>query len=278
MKGIKMYDFIGDIHGHADKLEQLLEKLDYQQKDGVYGHPTRKAFFLGDFIDRGPKVKQVLQIVRPMVEKGFAKSVMANHEFNLICFMHKDHDNNFLRERSIKNIKQILTTLSDLNEEELEDYCNWFLTLPLWHEEEKVRIVHACWNQSEIEVLKKYTHDAKLDLNILKTEYPKKADFYNATEIILKGPEQKLPPGKSFKDKDNNIRENERVIWWKSESFYPPEAKPVFFGHYWLKSDRPYITAPNAQCLDFSVAKDGHLVAYRFDGESSLVEEKLVFV
>ena len=24
-----MYDLIGDIHGHADELEQLLQKLDY---------------------------------------------------------------------------------------------------------------------------------------------------------------------------------------------------------------------------------------------------------
>ena len=55
------------------------------------------------------------------------------------------------------------------------------------------------------------------------------------------------------------------------------ERKPVFFGHYWLK-DRPEITAPNAACLDFSVAKEGYLTAYRWSGESELAESSLVSV
>ena len=55
------------------------------------------------------------------------------------------------------------------------------------------------------------------------------------------------------------------------------EGKPVFFGHYWLM-DEPGITAPNAACLDFSVAKDGYLTAYRWSGERELTEKALVFV
>ena len=55
------------------------------------------------------------------------------------------------------------------------------------------------------------------------------------------------------------------------------ESKPVFFGHYWLK-DQPLITAPNAACLDFSVAKKGHLAAYRWSGEPDLTKNSLVSV
>jgi hypothetical protein len=55
------------------------------------------------------------------------------------------------------------------------------------------------------------------------------------------------------------------------------ESKPVFFGHYWLK-DRPVITAPKAACLDFSVAKEGYLTAYRWSGEGELTEDALVSV
>ena len=36
-----MYDLIGDIHGHADELEQLLEALDYEKAQGVYRHSER---------------------------------------------------------------------------------------------------------------------------------------------------------------------------------------------------------------------------------------------
>ena len=43
-----MIDFIGDIHGHADELEALLQKLGYSKSAGVYQHPERKALFIGD--------------------------------------------------------------------------------------------------------------------------------------------------------------------------------------------------------------------------------------
>ena len=54
------------------------------------------------------------------------------------------------------------------------------------------------------------------------------------------------------------------------------DTSPVFFGHYWLKGD-PHITALNAQCLDFSVAKGGYLSAYRWSGEVELKQENLVW-
>ncbi len=44
----------------------------------------RKVIFLGDFIDRGPKIRQVLEIVRPMIEGGKALTVMGNHELNAL--------------------------------------------------------------------------------------------------------------------------------------------------------------------------------------------------
>ena len=58
-----MIDFIGDIHGHADKLEALLIKLGYFKVNGAYSHPHRKVLFVGDYIDRGPKIRETLQIV-----------------------------------------------------------------------------------------------------------------------------------------------------------------------------------------------------------------------
>jgi hypothetical protein len=38
-----IYDIIGDIHGHADKLQKLLRKLHYQVRDGIFHHNNRKA-------------------------------------------------------------------------------------------------------------------------------------------------------------------------------------------------------------------------------------------
>ena len=81
-----MYDIIGDIHGHADKLEELLLKLGYTKNHKQYSHRERKALFLGDYIDRGPKSHEVLKIVKHMVDGGHAIALMGNHEYNAICF------------------------------------------------------------------------------------------------------------------------------------------------------------------------------------------------
>jgi hypothetical protein len=58
---------------------------------------------------------------------------------------------------------------------------------------------------------------------------------------------------------------------------YGRDDRPVFFGHYWLQGN-PSLYRENICCLDYSVAKGGKLVAYRFDGEERLRDEKLVFV
>ena len=79
-----MYDLIGDIHGHAEELAALLEMLGYRKSAGVYRHPERQAIFFGDFIDRGPRIRETLEIVRTMVEHGSALAVMGNHEWNAL--------------------------------------------------------------------------------------------------------------------------------------------------------------------------------------------------
>ena len=99
-----MIDFIGDIHGHADELKALLKKLGYTLKNGAYKHPERKVLFIGDYIDRGPKIKETLQIVRAMVENDNAIALMGNHEYNAICFHYKETEARQLRKHSKKNI------------------------------------------------------------------------------------------------------------------------------------------------------------------------------
>src|SRR6056297_3940006 len=84
------YDLIGDIHCYADPLVRLLDKLGYAEQDGVWRHPTREVVFLGDFIDRGPHQREVIDVVRPMIEAGAALAVMGNHELNALAF-HTPH-------------------------------------------------------------------------------------------------------------------------------------------------------------------------------------------
>ncbi|MEO0684095.1 MAG: AAA family ATPase, partial [Cyanobacteria bacterium J06649_11] len=83
------FDIIGDIHGCCDELELLLEKLGYC-KDVIYNvstyhHPEgRKALFLGDLVDRGPRILDTVKLVKSMVEAGSAICVPGNHEHKLL--------------------------------------------------------------------------------------------------------------------------------------------------------------------------------------------------
>jgi hypothetical protein len=73
------YDIIGDTHGCAKSLISLLVKMGYQKKNGVYQQQGHNMIFLGDFIYRGPYQSEVINIVRPMIDNGYALSVMDNH-------------------------------------------------------------------------------------------------------------------------------------------------------------------------------------------------------
>ena len=77
-KAYKGYDLIGDVHGCALSLQLLLQKLGYSKKAGVYQHPQRQAVFLGDIVDRGPRIREALHIVRDMVDAGYAQIVMGD--------------------------------------------------------------------------------------------------------------------------------------------------------------------------------------------------------
>jgi len=87
------FDIIGDIHGCCDELEILLQKLGYQISAALpipwdfptYFHPAgRKAVFLGDLVDRGPRILDTVKLVHNMVEAGNAICVPGNHEQKLL--------------------------------------------------------------------------------------------------------------------------------------------------------------------------------------------------
>jgi len=83
------FDIIGDVHGCIDELLDLLAQLGYQvvQENGAYAvtHPSgRKAVFVGDLVDRGPGIPNVLRLVMSMVETGAALCVPGNHDMKLV--------------------------------------------------------------------------------------------------------------------------------------------------------------------------------------------------
>jgi protein phosphatase len=80
------FDVIGDVHGCYDELVALLAKLGYDvAPDGTGAHHPewRRAFFVGDLVDRGPASPAVLRLAMGMVAAGDALCVPGNHEAKL---------------------------------------------------------------------------------------------------------------------------------------------------------------------------------------------------
>ncbi len=304
------YDLIGDIHGCSQSLTALLERLEYQYDTGSFRHPTRKAIFLGDFIDRGPFQREVLDVVRAMIENGAALAVMGNHEFNAIAYHTQDPETGaYLRPHTPNNTRQHQAFLDAYNADKLEraEMIEWFKTLPLWLDLDDLRIVHACWDKRRVQEIQ----DMQGGSNLLREDLLRAGSRLGtwqskALEILLKGKEIPLNAGLCFEDKDGHTRHHIRIRWWDQTAtsfrdlYMGPESArcsipdddlagdhlveygrhepPCFLGHYWMEG-QPELLAPNIACLDFSVAKPGgKLVAYRWDGERTLSSNNFVWI
>ena len=79
------FDIMGDLHGCTDELEILLEQLGYVRNGDAYSHPeNRRLLFLGDIVDRGPRILDACRIVRATVDAGHALCVPGNHDMKLV--------------------------------------------------------------------------------------------------------------------------------------------------------------------------------------------------
>jgi protein phosphatase len=101
------FDLIGDVHGCGDELEELLDLLGYAgDTGGTWRHPAgRRALFVGDLVDRGPRVAHVLDVVMRMCDEGTALCLPGNHDEKLL---------RWLRGRNVQVAHGLQRTLDDL--------------------------------------------------------------------------------------------------------------------------------------------------------------------
>lgn len=82
------FDVIGDVHGCFDELGELLAALGYEVSFGgrwQVSHPEgRRPVFVGDLVDRGPRIADTLELVMDAVEGAQALCVVGNHEAKLL--------------------------------------------------------------------------------------------------------------------------------------------------------------------------------------------------
>lgn len=303
-----MYDIIGDVHGHASILKKLLLQMGYIKTENGYVHPGRKAVFVGDFVNRGPEIRKTIRIIRRMVENGNAFALLGNHEINAIIYYLKDKKGMPLIKSPQKNFFSMYKTISQFagREEEWSSHRKWMRSLPLFLELEGIRIVHACWSDEAINIIKTAEESGKSRKSIFRTVYNNpKSDLAKSVLKLTKGIDFRMPGDLKIKNSKGVSPRSFRMRWWENPvgktfnqiSFeskfdlpeydvpvqiiepisetYGDREPVVFFGHY-CRGNGPWIIKPNVCCVDSCVTGTKTLTAYRWNGENELIAGNLV--
>ena len=275
------FDIIGDVHGHASLLLELLEILGYEKNKGTFFHPLgHKIIFVGDLINRGPDTTKVLEIVQSLHSKKQAFAVLGNHEFRLI-------------QQFIKDPKRV--------DPKIKPFIPWIRSLPLFLEFRELRVVHAAWHFSSIEKLKNQSAE---DTNFIRSTFETMSEFGQAIDIILRGITVPIPNELNYFDRFGIQRKKARIRWWEGgknkidgSNFFPksktlltesltmksPEIRqeythkerPLFLGHYCLPVDEPKVIK-NVVCVDGCVTCEKVLWAYQFKSGEEISNVNLV--
>lgn len=186
----------------------------------------------------------------------------------------------------------------------------WFKTLPAFIDLGGIRVVHGCWDQQAVDTLQAggwkpgQVLSDELLLAVCRVEADgNESQMMRARKLLTCGLEIPLPGGRCIKDKAGQGHNEVRIANWRDwasqlhEVALVPkgqedqlqgmewpaglvisaiEGAPIFVGHHWF-SGHPKIESPKLACLDWSAARDGPLVAYRWDGEDELCNDKLAW-
>ncbi len=307
------YDLIGDVHGCAHALARLLEGLGYHRQAGVWRHPRRQAVFLGDIIDRGPHIREALHLVHDMVDHGQAHCILGNHEFNALGWYMPAPPGSgraFVRDRSPRFARLLQETFQQFEHHpaEWQAFRDWFYELPLYLENERFRVVHACWDGDVIARLRTFLDEGRINPAILREAGLPGSFICQALDRLLRGTDMPLPQGMTLTSEEGFVRTFFRTKFWEENPqtygdvvfqpgglpehaarlplsqqqknrlfLYGPDEPLLFVGHYWRRG-QPGPLRDNLACLDYSAVKNGKLVAYRLDQETRLDPAKFVWV
>ncbi|MBW2601403.1 MAG: serine/threonine protein phosphatase [Deltaproteobacteria bacterium] len=129
---------VGDIHGCLDKLVLLMGKIDIDFKKDT-------LVFIGDYIDRGPKSKEVVDYLMDLAHgKDSVIFLKGNHEYMLQGYLDGTDTMFFLANGGEATIRSYLQSgLRDEVEPIPSDHLEFFDSLRLYYETADYIFVHA---------------------------------------------------------------------------------------------------------------------------------------
>lgn len=125
---------ISDIHGCSKTFKALLEKIQLSKTDELY--------LLGDYVDRGPNSKGVIDYIWQLQKEGYTVNCLkGNHEEMMIQARHHSGAKNmWIKNGGFETLQSFNTV--DVRDVSL-DYFSWMVQLPLYFEVENYILVHA---------------------------------------------------------------------------------------------------------------------------------------
>ena len=157
-----MHYVIGDVHGCYDEMMALLEKIEQMDEDA-------QIIFVGDFVDRGPKVDKVLNwCMEHITPDGKYQAVRGNHEQMILewymewleWLIEKEVSGNWKHmPKTHYDFSQWADKMNILTPEKLSRYIDFFESLPYdkmveieskWGKKAIFRIVHSYYEYEEV--------------------------------------------------------------------------------------------------------------------------------
>lgn len=133
---------ISDIHGYSDELNKILNYCEDNFKD----KGKIRYIFLGDYIDRGPNSKEVVNIVREYQKNKKAICLLGNHEDMAINAMNEyknSSSTNVHMEIFTRNGGNTTLNSYENNLQKFNEDVKWFKTLHYFYEDDNRFYVHA---------------------------------------------------------------------------------------------------------------------------------------
>ncbi|WP_033543647.1 metallophosphoesterase family protein [Planococcus sp. CAU13] len=138
---------ISDIHGCADHFKQLLKKIHYRPN-------VDRLILLGDYIDRGPKSMETLEMILHMVKNEKVIALRGNHDQRFIKLLETKDTKTYEEFLKYGGLETLKSYFPDFNNESIGDivtfinkeypsHIQFLKNTPLYHEEQHFIFVHA---------------------------------------------------------------------------------------------------------------------------------------
>jgi serine/threonine protein phosphatase 1 len=130
---LKKYIAIGDVHGCGKTLEKLLDQLKK--------YDDRIVVFIGDYIDRGPNSKLVLDLAMKLAEKQECIFLRGNHEQMMLDAFNDNYSVHWTRNGGLQTM--ISLGIKNVNNPMPEPYATFIENTKLYYDTEDYFFVHG---------------------------------------------------------------------------------------------------------------------------------------